>query len=198
MYSQSLLKNFTGIAGFTENELITISEKFVVKQYAKNDFLLKAGKVCTKLFFIKEGLIRMYQLRENGKEITNYLACDGSFVVSAKSFLLQKPYYDNIQCLEDSTILEISFEEMQGLYQAIPNWNIVGRKLMEESVLCLANLLENQHHIKAKDRYLKFLQEKPLKIINQTPVQYIATFLGIAPESLSRIRNEITRPTTIS
>lgn len=198
MYYKALLKSFTGIAGFTEYELKAISEKFHLKQYFKNDFLLKEGNVCENLFFLNEGLVRMFHLRENGKEITNYLACDGMFVVSAKSFLLQRPSFDYIQCLEDSTILEISYIEMQCLYDTIPNWNIVGRKLMEESVLCLSNLLENQHHVKAKDRYLKFLQEKPLKIIQHTPIQFVATFLGIAPESLSRIRNEIARQNTIS
>jgi CRP-like cAMP-binding protein len=198
MNNTELIKTFTGIAGFTESELKTISEKFRIRKYEKNDFLLKAGSPCKSLYFISEGLVRMYQIRENGKEITNYLACDGFFVVSAKSFLLQQSTFDYIQCLEDSTVLEISHEQMQALYETIPNWNIVGRKLMEETVLCLSGILDNQHHIKAKDRYLKFLKEKPLKIIRQTPIQYIATFLGIAPESLSRIRNEISRENAIS
>ncbi len=197
MDNTSLIRNLTEIVGFTDSEIEIISTKFKIKQYLKKDFLLQSGNVCKNLFFIKKGLVRMFHLQD-GKEITTYLACDDRFIVSAGSFLSQSPTNDYIQCIEDSITLEISHKEMQYLYDTIPNWNIVGRKLMEETVMCLSNLLENQHHVKAKDRYLKFIKEKPSKIVQQTPIQYVASFLGIAPESLSRIRKEITQSTAIS
>jgi CRP-like cAMP-binding protein len=197
MDNTSLIKNLAQIVDFTESEIGIISGTFKIRQHLKKDFLLKPGRVCKSLFFIRKGLVRMYHLRD-GKEITTYLACDDRFIVSSGSFLSQSPSYDYIQCIEDSVTLEISHKDMQYLYDTIPSWNIVGRKLMEETVLCLANLLGNQHHVKAKDRYLKFIKEKPLKIVQQTPVQYIASFLGIAPESLSRIRKEISQTAAIS
>lgn len=196
MSNSLLIKKVLMLADFSESESALIIGKFKEKHYSKNEFILQAGHVCRSICFIETGLVQMFHLLE-GKEITTYLGCDDCFAVSPKSFLKQEPSQDFIMCLESTNVLAISFEDMEELYQTIPNWNIVGRKLMEETVLCLSDRLTNQHHIKAKDRYLNFKDNMPAKIVRNAPIQHIATFLGIAPESLSRIRKEIVS-TTIS
>jgi nicotinic acid mononucleotide adenylyltransferase len=81
--------------------------------------------------------------------------------------------------------------QMQELYEKIPQWQKIGRILSESTVVCLSERLIKIHSIPAKEKYLDFLKTSPEKIIQRTPLIHIASFLGIAPESLSRIRKEI-------
>jgi CRP-like cAMP-binding protein len=186
----ALQKQITAIASFSENEIAIIGSCFESEKLEAKQFLAPMGKVSNKLFFIINGLARVYYLKD-GKEITTYLSCDEGFIASYSSFINQTPSFENIQCIENCEVLSITFEKMQFLYHQIPNWERVGRILAEQNYLCIADRVLKLQMIPAKEKYSTFLASAPAKIIQRTPLIYIASFLGITPESLSRIRQGI-------
>ncbi|KIA99071.1 cyclic nucleotide-binding protein [Flavobacterium sp. KMS] len=190
MNSISLEKQIQAIASFTEDEIKKIVSCFEYDKIEAKEYLATIGKTSNKIYFIIKGLARVYYLK-NGKEITTYLSCDDGFIASYSSFINQTHSFENIQCIEECEVLSISYQRMQQLYNEIPNWERVGRILAEQNYLCMADRLLKLQMIPAKEKYLTFLQTAPSKIIKRTPLIYIASFLGITPESLSRIRQSI-------
>ena len=186
----SLKKQILSIARFTENEMEKIISCFEYEKFKPKEYLSAIGTTNNKIYFIINGLARVYYLK-NGKEITTYLSCDNGFIASYSSFINQTPSYENIHCLEECEVLSINYEKMQYLYTEIPNWERVGRILAEQNFLCMADRLLKLQMISAKEKYQIFLKTAPSKIIQRTPLIHVASFLGITPESLSRIRQNI-------
>ncbi|WP_286966952.1 Crp/Fnr family transcriptional regulator [Flavobacterium sp. UBA4854] len=185
-----LQKQILSISSFSENEIERIDSCFEYEKFTAKEYLSSMGKISNKIFFIVEGLARVYYLKD-GKEITTYLSCDEGFIASYSSFINQSVSFESIQCIEDCEVLSITFEKMQFLYNEIPNWERVGRILAEQNYLCMADRVLKLQMIPAKEKYQTFLTSAPAKIIQRTPLIYIASFLGITPESLSRIRQDI-------
>ncbi|MDI9311936.1 MAG: Crp/Fnr family transcriptional regulator [Limnohabitans sp.] len=187
---ESLIAQITQYEKFTDTELKIITSKFKHHKYKSKEYILKEGQTSTELHFIVVGLARVFY-HNDGKEINTYLACDDGFISSYSSFINQSRAVESIQCLEDTETFSIDFNAMQELYASIPNWQKMGRILAESTVLCLADRLLKLHSIPAKQKYIDFLNTSPKKIVQRTPLIQIASFLGITPESLSRIRKEI-------
>lgn len=187
---ENLKQQISSLVTFSDKELDLIVSKFTLNAYEAKDIILSENKVSSAIHFIVNGLVRTYYVRD-GKEITSYLASDNGFVSSYSSFINQTRSIENIQCIEASKTLSISYKDMHELYRLIPQWEKVGRILAEQNVLCLADRLLKLHAIPAKEKYLDFLKTSSDKIVQRTPLIHIASFLGIAPESLSRIRKNI-------
>src|SRR5690606_9579183 len=138
--------------------------------------LLSAGQISREIYFIVEGLMRTYHLID-GKEVTTYLSCDGGLISAYSGFINQTASYEYIQCLEDSELLAISYDKMQKLYHEIPAWEKVGRILAEQNYLCMADRVLKLQMIPAKEKYLNFIETQAPKIVQQTPLIHIASFL---------------------
>lgn len=186
----ALKEQILAIASFTKDEIEMILSCFEYEKFDSKTYLLPIGKISNKIFFIINGLARTYYLK-NGKEITTYLSCDNGFISSYSSFINQTVSYENIHCLEECEVLSINYEKMQYLYTVIPNWERVGRILAEQNYLCMADRILKLQMIPAKEKYQTFLATAPPKIVQRTPLIHVASFLGITPESLSRIRQNI-------
>jgi len=190
MVIEPLLKQITQYGQFTTDELELISSKFIFNEYQPKEFILQEGQISTHIHFILQGLVRVFYLKD-GKEVTNYLSCDDGFVSSYSSFINQTRSFEFIQCIEHTETFSIQYGDMQELYERVPQWQKIGRVLSESTVVCLAERLMKIHSIPAKQKYLDFLETSPKKIVQRTPLVHIASFLGITPESLSRIRKDI-------
>lgn len=187
---QELIDKIRQIVHVNDTEINLISNSFEARNYASRAYIHNTGRVCKEVHFIKNGLVRVFHLREE-EEITSYLACDNGFVSSYSSFINQTPSFESIQCLEPTVTLSITFQKMQNLYMNVPCWEKVGRILAEQNFLCISDRLLKLQTVPAKEKYLNFLQTAPPKIVQRTPSIHVASFLGIKPESLSRIRKEI-------
>ena len=185
-----LMSKILSFVYLSVGEIEIIKAYFYYQKFQPKEFILNEGKVSGHLHFIITGLVRIFHFRD-GKEITTYLADDHGFVSSYSSFINQTKSVENIQCLEQTEVLSISYKDMQELYKSIPGWERVGRILAEQNVLCLAERLLKLQSVPAKDKYQQFLDTSSYKIVQRTPMIHIASFLGIAPESLSRIRKSI-------
>lgn len=187
---ENLKQQILSFVPFSDKELDVIASKFTLHSYEAKGIILSENKISSDIHFIVSGLTRTFYVRE-GKEITSYLAGDNGFVSSYSSFINQTRSIENIQCIEATKTLSISYKAMHELYHLIPQWEKLGRLLAEQNVLCLADRLLKIHAIPAKEKYLDFLKTASDKIVQRTPLIHIASFLGIAPESLSRIRKSI-------
>lgn len=187
---ENLVNQITTFCKLPKADIEIITSKFTPHCFKQKEYILREGQVSTKLHFIENGLVRVFHLRD-GKETTTYLSCDNGFVSSYSSFINQTSSVENIQCIESTETLSISFTDMQELYKTMPQWEKVGRILAEQNFLCLADRLLKLQSVSAKEKYLEFLKTSPAKIVQRTPLIHIASFLGITPESLSRIRKSI-------
>jgi len=185
MGHDNLIKQILAFIQLTNTETEIITSKFRNNKYKQKEYVLIEGEISTDIHFIVNGLVRIFYLN-NGKETNTYLACDNGFVSSYSSFIHQKKSIENIQCIENTETLSISYKDMQELYSLIPQWEKVGRILAEQNFLCVSDRLLKLHSIPAKEKYLDFLKTSSDKIIQRTPLIHIASFLGMEPESLKQ------------
>ena len=190
MSTEILKEQILSYSDFSNDELDLIVSKFVHKSYRQKEFFLKEGKIASEITFIVSGLVRSFYMRD-GNEITTYLASDHGFISAYSSFITQTKSIESIQCIEDSETLSISREQMEKLYVELPKWQIIGRILAEHNYICMADRLMRLQSIPAKEKYMEFLSTSSKKIVERTPLIHVASFLGITPESLSRIRRTI-------
>jgi len=184
---KSIIENIIDISTDEWDYLLSLLKKETFK--AKTT-LINQGKTARKLYFIEQGLIRSFRIID-GKEINIHFAADGKFITAFASFITQTPSLEYVESIEDSLVYSISYRELTELYNKYPKFERLGRILSEESYLYL---LERSMILQSKtaiEKYKLFINYYDDKIINKVPQYQIASFLGITPESLSRIRKQI-------
>lgn len=155
----------------------------------KNTMLEKEGKVPEFLYFINSGFVRVFYW-EDGKQITTHINCPPGFITSFNSFISVTPAPDNVECVTDCELLKITKEDLEWLYQRSTQWALFGKIIYEKSLAYNETRTKEMIGLSAEQRYLKLLESQP-EIIRQVPLQYISSYLGIEPQSLSRIRKKI-------
>jgi CRP/FNR family transcriptional regulator, anaerobic regulatory protein len=163
--------------------------KLQVKEYKKKELILREGEVCKYAYFINYGCLRYYYNVE-GQENTAQFFFENGWYADYESFLSGKPSKQNIETLEKSEMLLLAAKDLQQLYIDIPKFERFGRLMAENAFLGVrqrSEMLENQT---AEERYLNLMKERP-KVFERIPQHYIASYLGIKPPSLSRIRKRI-------
>ena len=159
------------------------------KEIGKKEFILHQGDTCQNIFFINKGGLRAFYINQNGKESTIMFAIKDWWITDMNCFLNQIPAMSNIIALENSSLLQLSFSQLQNLYQRVPKFERFFRILMEkayvrEQLRALDNLT-----LTAEKRYDKFLEKYP-KINKQITQKQLASYLGISPEFLSTIKKK--------
>lgn len=154
---------------------------------SKNDYLVFEGQLCRYLYFLQHGALRgFYNL--DGKEITYWFAFEDDFVTSFHSFITQQPAIENIQLLEGSVLWAISKDNLSRLMNQHHDLERLVRVAYEKYYLRLEERFVNAQFKTATERYQNLLVQTP-HIIERVPLGYIASYLGISQETLSRIRS---------
>ena len=163
---------------------------FKEQRLKKGVFFVEQGKICNQIAYINKGLLRAYYLNERAEEITSCFCTENNFTTSYKSFILQIPSKLSIQAMEETQLLTINYADLQKLYTRSASWQNVGRAFAEREYIAIEQYASSLNTETAKERYLRLLKEQP-QIIQKSPVNYIASYLGITTRTLSRIRKEI-------
>ncbi|WP_179353618.1 Crp/Fnr family transcriptional regulator [Winogradskyella vidalii] len=174
---------------FSEAELHDILNHFTMKSVSKNEILVKQGEICKYLYFVEQGMGRSYYLNDNQKEITQWFFGTGKFMSSADSFFQKKPSLYYLEVLEDSVLFLISKENLERLFSKYPKMEKLGRLVITEMLTNVFNKLNAIQFQTARERYDYMLAEFP-DIAYQVPLGHIASYLGMAQETLSRIRSQ--------
>jgi CRP/FNR family transcriptional regulator, anaerobic regulatory protein len=169
----------------TALELDYITAKFTIKTFQKGKFLIKNLQTCVDLAIVKKGCFRIYY-SENNKEINAWFAFELMPVTEMQSFISQKPTKYNIQALENCEIYSINYHDLQQLYRQFNTFQNFGLRLTEQILEKTIQRLTEFQFETAEQRYEKLLQNQ--NYLQRIPLKELASFLGITPNSLSRLR----------
>lgn len=170
-----------------ENEVLC--ERIQELKIEKNSHFIEEGRIANHIAFVREGYLRIY-FNNEGNEITRDLSSIHSFFTALTSFITKKPSFEIVSAITDCELLLISREDLNYLYQNFPNWQTIGRRVVEEMFVRSQKRIYSLLTVSAEDRYKELLKEKP-DMLKNVPLQYIASYLGITSQSLSRLRRKI-------
>lgn len=185
------LKTFIAkYASFSDAELETIAGKFKTKVVRKNNYLLSKGDTCKDIVFVNKGCLRLYYVKDD-VEISVWFAFEQSSAIEIYSFISENPSNYYLQAIEDSEVLYLPKTELNRLYQLHPKMQEMMRNFWEDVILNLINRFTALQTDSAEKRYLDLLS-KPA-YLKTIPQKYLASFIGVTPTSLSRIRKQIVK-----
>jgi CRP-like cAMP-binding protein len=170
----------------THEELDLLESILVPLKFAKNEMILREGETCTNIYWVVKGLVRQYYYK-NGKELTEYMASENTIVMCIESLFREQPTHLQIKALEPTIMIALPKAELEAVAMKSVNIQILFRKILEES------LILSQHHAdmlrfeSAQDRYAKLVKNQP-QLVLRAPLVYIASYLQMTPETLSRVR----------
>ncbi len=190
MRSPLLFDNLNKYAKITEADFEQI-EKVISKKFVKKRrTLLGEGDTSRYIYFVEKGALRSFTVDKDGIEHVVQLAIEDHWIADLCSFVTQVPGNISIESIEDSEILLLPYHELELLYGQVPALERYFRQLFQRAYVSLQRRFNLTLSVSAEDRYRQLLKDSP-QIAAKVPLIYIASFLGITPESLSRIRKQI-------
>jgi CRP-like cAMP-binding protein len=175
----------------TDEDLDLFSPYLIERTFEKEEYVLTPGSCCREMSFVTSGVYRMFYLAE-GKEINVHFFFDDHFMVDYGSFLHQTPSRFFIQAIERSEAVSFDHEVLWRAYDQSKNWERFGRLMAELCSAMVTDRLEMFLFMDGKERYLQLMRDNP-GIFDKLPLYHLASYLGMERESLSRIRQRISR-----
>ncbi|SHI44172.1 cAMP-binding domain of CRP or a regulatory subunit of cAMP-dependent protein kinases [Aquimarina spongiae] len=188
---QKLIAFISNWVPLSETDINLLQSELSVEKYDKGDLILKQEQICTSLKFVISGVYRVYQIKD-GKEITSYFNYDSRnlLVASFASLLKGHPSKEIIECIVPGRLISVKYSYWKWLYTQSEAFNTFGRLMAEFNYLLAIERIESLQHQNASNRYESFIKLYP-DLLNRIPHHYIASYLGVTPESLSRIRKTV-------
>jgi len=184
----SIIKHFDQYLPLNEAEITALSSRIVERKIKRRQYLLQEGDICKYFTYVVEGCFKMYGVDSSGTEHNLVFAAEDEWIVDIDSLHKEKPARLFIEAVEPSVILQISKGDLWYLYTHYPKFDRNFRVIIEDKYIELQNRLLQTFSATAHERYASFLAQYP-KLANRLPNTQIASYLGITPEFLSKIRN---------
>ncbi len=172
-----------------DEESKRIAALFKVEHLKRNEFHTVLGTRHGKLSFVKSGFLRVYKQTEK-KEVTQWISSAGEFVTELGSIMFEQPARFNIQALTDCELFTLSYSDYQLIGSQVDNWAYLEKMFLAKCFMTIEDRIFSFISMTAEERYLYLSATKP-ELLNQVPQQYIASMLGMTPETLSRIRAKV-------
>lgn len=183
-----LQEYITSYFGITNENLDEITSLFTESELKKGNFFIKPGQYCEKLSFVQSGFIRVYANTES-KEVTQWISSKGYFLTDLNSFIFKQRARWNMQALTDCKLYTIHKENYKRLNSIVPNWSIIEKQFIAGCFVTLEDRVFSHLSLSAEERYDQLFEDNK-ELFNQVPLQYLASMLGMSPETFSRIRNK--------
>ena len=174
---------------FSLKEQELLAQHCPVEEFDKGDILLAEEQTSQAFYFNIRGCTRMYYLVD-GEEKNTFFYTENQFISSYESFVHQRPSQHYLQCLEDSMMVRISLISTERLLQASPAFDKLARILMEDELIIYQRMLASFITMNAEQRYQELMERQP-DLLQRIPLYHLASYLGVNPETLSRIRKRI-------
>jgi CRP-like cAMP-binding protein len=157
----------------------------------KKSIFLKVNEIENQISFIESGIVRLFIPKDNPeKEITFGFSFKNQFISDYDSFLTQSPSVYQLQALTETTILSLTYDDLQSVYKSTQIGNLIGRLTAEDLFLIKSNREQNLLNLTAEQRYLKLFKERP-ELLESIPLKYISSYIGVTAQALSRIRKRL-------
>lgn len=191
--SDALNTYISAYFGVTDyNELKFIHNLFIAKQLKKGEFLTEQNNYCNDLAFVENGFMRMHALVD-GNEITQWISGQGHFATELQSFVFDTPARWSIQAITDVSLFSISKENYRRIGEVLPLWNQLEKAFLIKCFTTLEDRVFSHLSMTAEQRFQNFEKTFP-EIFRNAPQAYLASLLGMTPETFSRIRKKISKP----
>ncbi len=184
---QQYIKSYFGVAA---NDMDSISRLFKENTLKKGDFFLEKGKYCNQLSFVRSGYLRVYAETEY-KEVTQWISTQGYFITDLSSLIFNTPSRFNVRALTDCNLYTIHKSDYLNIGNMVAKWDKLEKLFIAKCFVALENRVFNHLSMSAEERYHELFMENPT-LFNKVPQQYLASMLGMTPETLSRIRKRAT------
>ncbi|AZA82387.1 Crp/Fnr family transcriptional regulator [Chryseobacterium lactis] len=184
---ESLLRFLSNIHFMSQELCVGLSLDTYLLKVNKKHILLDIGEIQKSLFFIVKGAVRSYYLDSFGKDTTSWLLFEGDLSISVYSFFSQKPSFEVLETLEDTSVLVLSYDKLMQLYKQFPEFNYIGRILTESYYIKAEEKANELRVFSATERYQHLIEKYP-NIVARIPLGLISSYLGITQSTLSRIR----------
>ena len=179
------------IAAISKEDWIFFKSKLQRRTFPKKTAFLKINEVENYISFIESGVVRLYIPKENpDKEITFGFSFENQFISAYDSFLTQKPSLYQLQTLTKTSLLSITYTDLQEVYQQTQIGNLIGRLTAERLFLIKSKREQNLLNLSAEERYMNLFKERP-ELIKVIPLKYISSYIGVTAQALSRIRKRL-------
>lgn len=182
---EQYIQSYFGIA---KEDLAHITSLFKRESLPKETYIFKTGQYCQQLSFIKSGMLRVYVATEE-KDVTQWIATQGYFITDLSSLVFGTPARWTIQALCETELYTIRREDYLNMGTLIPHWHQLEKLFIARCFATMEDRIFSHLSMSAEERY-HFFFEKNKELFNQVPLQYIASMLGMTPETFSRIRNK--------
>jgi len=186
---ENLINYIKSKISLTQNDIDLIKNHFVTEKVPAQTNLLEAGKVERYIYFLDTGIVKGFQ-NIDGKIVVQHLVAEQDFFTSLDSFMTETPSLDYYETITESRVLKISKPDFDILQKETKFWAIFVKEVTNEHLSCKLERVKDFQILTAKDRYLKFVNQYPKLALNVS-IDNIASFLGMEPQSLSRIRKQI-------
>ena len=170
----------------THEELDTLESILVPRKYAKGEMILSEGEVCDEISYIDKGLIRQFYYK-NDKELTEHIGADGEIFMCIESLFKEEKTYLQVEALEPTTVYALPKQRLEQVALHNVNIQILYRKILEESLIISQIHADLVRFESAQNRYLRLCKMKP-QVVLRAPLLFIASYLQMTPETLSRVR----------
>ena len=171
----------------THEELDVLESVLVPMKFSKGEIILREGEVCRNIYYAERGLIRQFYFK-NGKQITEHLGVDHTIFMCIESLFHEEPTHLQVEALEASYIYALPKHRLEQVALHNVNIQILFRKILEESLVISQVMADLVRFETAQERYRKFCKLAP-QIVLRAPLVYVASFLQMTPETLSRVRS---------
>jgi len=182
---RNYIQGFFGVAPEEVDKVISFFDPIELK---RGEYFLRRGQLSNRLGFLQSGIIREY-LAINDKEVTKWISTRGYFVVDLSSFVFEKPARWHIQALTDCELYVINQENYRSINRVIPNWQELEKLFIAKCFTVLEDRVLTHLSMTAEERY-QHLFHFNRELFNVVPLQYLASMLGMTPETLSRLRKK--------
>ena len=181
----------TNSVNLTEEEWLVLSKFLVIKKYKKGDYFLKENDYCNHVGFVDKGFFNFYYLIGGIEHIRGFFF-PNEFISNYPCFLLENKSKFYIQALEDSSVTLIQRDDLLMLYEKLPKFQVLSRKIVENLYMEVSEKYESFFLNSPEERYLELINTRP-KFFQRVPQYMIASYLGMSPEGFSRIKNRISK-----
>lgn len=189
---EPILQNIAKHISLTAEEQHLFLSKVETKHFKSKTLLLNAGEICKHSYFVNSGMLRSFNINDNIVEHVLSFACEGWWISDLYSYISQKPGNLFIEVLEDAEVVVLSKENQELLYSEIPKLERFFRILIENSLVAHQERLMDNLSLSAEERFEKFCKKYPT-LIQKIPQKQIASFIGVTPEFLSKMKSRMLR-----